>query len=100
MSRRVILKVYGHVLPVTDELYAALDKICAGAITDGRDEPVLRREGEMARISFEGVYFPVDEFLKILAPHLGPEHRGRLDVLDIENWRLTRHVFDGGLRTS
>ncbi|MDR2055266.1 MAG: hypothetical protein LBQ10_05290 [Desulfovibrio sp.] len=98
MSRRVILKVYGHIRPVSDELYAVLDKICAGAIADGQDEPVLQRENETARISFEGMYFPVEEILMALAPHLGPEHKGRLDVLDIENWRLTRHVFDGGLR--
>jgi hypothetical protein len=99
MSRRVVLKVYGHVRPVSEDFYAALDKICAGAIADGRDELALQREGEMARISFEGLYFPVEDLLKILALHLGPEHKGRLDVLDIESWRLTRHVFDGGLRT-
>lgn len=100
MNSRVILKVYGHVRPVSDDFYAALDKACAGAIADGRDEPALLREGEMARISFEGMYFPVEEVLEALALHLGPEHKGRLDVLDMESWRLTRHVFDGGLRTN
>ena len=50
----------------------------------------------MARVSFEGVYFPVDEVLAALARHLRPEHQGKLDVLDLENWRLTRHLFDQG----
>jgi hypothetical protein len=100
VTRRVILKVYGQIRPVSDDFYAALDNICAGAIADSPDEPVLQREGEMARISFEGVYFPVEEILKTLGLHLGPEHKGGLDVLDIEGWRLTRHVVDGGLRTN
>ena len=31
-------------------------------------------------------------------PHveLMEKHQGKLDVLDLENWRLTRHLFDQG----
>ena len=28
--------------------------------------------------------------------HLTPDMQGKLDVLDMDGWRLTRHVFTGG----
>ena len=96
MMREPLLKVYGHVYPISDAFYADLDAACADALADDADEPVLCREGDMARVSFEGVYFPVDEVLAALARHLRPEHQGKLDVLDLENWRLTRPLFDQG----
>lgn len=96
MNRAPLLKVYGHVYPVTDAFQADLEAACAGAMPDDADEPVLCREGDMLRISFEGIYFPVDETLEALKRHLRPEHQGKLDVLDLENWRLVRHVFRRG----
>ena len=64
MSREPLLKVYGHVFPVTDAFYEDLARACADALPDADDIPVLERDGDMARISFEGVYFPVDEVLE------------------------------------
>ena len=58
MMREPLLKVYGHVYPISDAFYADLDAACADALADDEDEPVLCREGNMARVSFEGVYFP------------------------------------------
>lgn len=96
MSRSPILKAYGHVYPVSDDFFADLARACASALPDDAAEPVLARVGDMARFSFEGVYFPVDEALAAVARHLRPEHKGKLDVLDLENWRLIRHVFAEG----
>ncbi len=93
MSRSPLLKVYGHVYPVDDVFYAALEQACADALPDEDDIPVLERDGDMARISFEGMYFPTDEALAVLAAHLQPGHKGKLDVLDMEGWRLFRHTF-------
>ena len=101
MSRAPILKAYGHVYPVCDDFFADLTQACAGALPDDATEPVLRREGDLARFSFEGVYFPADEILAAVARHLQPKHQGKLDVLDLENWRLIRHVFaQGKIRVS
>ncbi len=96
MSRSPLLKVYGHVYPVSDDFYAALEQACAGAMPDEDDVPVLERDGDMARISFEGMYFPVDEVLAVLGEQLCPEHKGKLDVLDMEGWRLNRYTFNCG----
>ena len=96
MRNDVPLKVYGHLYPVDAAGYAALAAACADALPAADDVPVLEREGDMARISFEGVYFPVDAVLAAVRAQLRPEQRGKLDVLDLEAWRLTRHTFDQG----
>ena len=96
MSRQPLLKIYGHIYPADDALYAALAKACADALPDDDDIPVLERDGDMARISFEGTYFPLDEVLLALTTHILPAHKGKLDVLDMEGWKLTRHVLAGG----
>lgn len=96
MSRQPLLKVYGHIYPIDDALYAALKNACANAMPDEDDIPVLERDGDMARFSFEGTYFPLDDVLAILTAHLRPEHLGKLDVLDMEGWQLIRHTFTQG----
>lgn len=101
MNRSPLLKVYGHVYPVSDDFFADLAQACASALPDDATEPVLTRERDLARFSFEGVHFPVDATLAAVARHLQPQHQGKLDVLDLENWRLIRHVFaQGKIRVS
>ena len=46
--------------------------------------------------SMEGAYFPEDEVVAAFRTHLTPDMQGKLDVLDMDGWRLTRHVFAGG----
>ena len=87
MMREPLLKVYGHVYPISDAFYADLDAACADALADDADEPVLCR-GQVVESN--------SQVLAALARHLRPEHQGKLDVLDLENWRLTRHLFDQG----
>lgn len=96
MPRDPLCKVYGHVYPVTEALHAALEQAVAGALADDPSEAVLCREGDMDRISFEGVYFPEEEVLAALRQHLGPDMQGKLDYLDLENWRMRRHRFVQG----
>lgn len=60
------------------------------------EEEAVTLEGDLLRISFEGLYFPVEETLAAVAARLRPDQTGKLDVLDLENWRLERHVFADG----
>ena len=91
-----MVKAYGHVYPVTPALYAALESALHDALNDDEDVPLLCQEGDMARISMEGSYFPEDEVVEAFRAHLTPDMQGKLDVLDMDGWRLTRHVFTGG----
>lgn len=94
--RDPLVKAYGHVYPVTPALYAALESALRDALNDDEDVPLLCQEGDMARISMEGSYFPEDEVVEAFRAHLTPDMQGKLDVLDMDGWRLTRHVFAGG----
>ena len=58
MPQTPLCKAYGHVYPCGEALYGALEQAVSGVMGQEEDEPVLVREGDMARISFEGIYFP------------------------------------------
>ena len=45
------------------------------------------------RISFEGVFFPLDDVLDALRPLLCAESSGKIDLIDMEAWTLTRAAF-------
>ena len=106
--RDPLVKAYGHVYPVTPALYAALESALHDALNDDEDVPLLCQEGDMARISMEGSYFPEDEVVEAfrlshnkpewmildVIPVMPPDLRPM--VLDMDGWRLTRHVFTGG----
>lgn len=98
--RDPLVKAYGHVYPVGAPLEDALRAALREALPDNDDVPLLERDGDMLRISFEGGYFPEEEVVSVLRTAPG-RTLGKLDVLDLENWRLTRHAFrDGRLHTS
>ena len=59
--RDPLVKAYGHVYPVTPALYAALESALRDALNEDEDVPLLCQEGDMARISMEGAYFPEDD---------------------------------------
>ena len=106
MSQPVLLKVYGNLFPADEADRAALDAASSGRVPPGAEgaggsAAVVTLEGDLVRISFEGLYFPVEDTLAALAARLLPHQRGKLDVLDLEAWRLERHVFaDGRITTS
>ncbi|MBD5539031.1 MAG: hypothetical protein HDQ94_03410 [Desulfovibrio sp.] len=99
MSQPVLVKVYGNLFPAGEADREALARACAGRAPAGDGEAVFL-EGDLVRISFEGLYFPVEDVLEAIAARLTPAQQGKLDVLDLEAWRMTRHLFAGGRITS
>ena len=90
----VQMKTYGAFYPCTQEQYDALTHLQQYAM--GNDEPWLLFEGDMIRVSFEGVYFPEDDFIEAITPMLTTNHTGKLDVIDMDSWAITRYVWDAG----
>ncbi|MBR4741344.1 MAG: hypothetical protein IK079_00380, partial [Desulfovibrio sp.] len=84
--------------PVNRSFEEDLAQALSCAICDpiSADIPLLERESDMLRISFEGSYFPLDEVLAVFKAHLLPNHKGKLDVLDLDGWRITRFQFLSG----
>lgn len=94
MSQPVLLKVYGNFCPANNLLFEHLAKACAKAVS--MEQPVVFLEGDLLRISFEGIYFPVDEVLKVFQDFSTPDMQGKLDYLDLENWTMSRYIFKNG----
>ncbi len=89
MSQPVLIKVYAAFTPCSEDLRAELESACASAMGEG-EEPVVGMLGDMVRISFEGLYFPVDDVAAVVERLGAAGAAGKMDVLDLENWRLTR----------
>ncbi len=94
MSQPVLVKVYGGFRPVTPEFHAALTSALEGAIP--ADHIHIGLDGAMCVMSFEGVYFPLEDVLTAICRHAPRDATGRLDYIDLENWRLWRHEFAKG----
>ena len=98
----VLLKVYGHVWPAPPALEAALAALAGEAVPPAEPgaPPVLERVGDMLRISFEGMFFPIDDAVAALRAHIGPTAQGKLDCIDLDAWSLTRHSIAAGVVSS
>ncbi len=82
--------------PADAALLARLEAL-SGEVMGRADEdiPLFELDGDLIRVSFEGSWFPVQETLDILRAGLTPASHGKLDVLDLDDWTLTRHTFAG-----
>lgn len=96
MMSQPLLKVYGHISPADAVLYAALNDACASALVANDDVPLVELVGDLVRLSFEGAYFPVEDVVAVLEAHVRPEQEGKLDVLDLEAWKLIRYTVAQG----
>ena len=97
MSQPVLLKVYATFAPVSPALLSEAGAACANALgVEGDQGPFVYGEGDALRVSFEGIHFPVDDMLPILEKAVALGASGKLDVLDMENWLLTRHEARNG----
>lgn len=95
MSQPVLLKIYGNLCPVAQPLCRRLEWIAQGCIPMPEYAPVKIAD-KLLIFSFEGVYYPIDDTLDAIRKNLAQNMIGKLDVLDIENWIITRHIFKNG----
>ena len=94
MSQPTLLKVYGSLERATSELFEEVKKICQQALPI--ENSLASMDGNTLLISFEGVWFPQDDILEAFKRLLTPDQKGKLDILDLEEWKMTRHVFQDG----
>lgn len=91
--RHVLVKVYAAFSDADEACRDAVAGAGGGAL--GTGEPWLFLEDGLLRISWEGMYFPLDEVVAALEHSLGAAAEGKLDYLDLDAWTLTRYVADG-----
>lgn len=97
MSQPLLIKVYGNFWAAQPDLARELTLVAAQAFPVAQHAIDLTKD--LLTISFEGVFFPVEETVAVLKGHQKPESLGRLDVIDLENWRLTRYTIKAGAIT-
>ncbi|ABM29229.1 hypothetical protein [Nitratidesulfovibrio vulgaris] len=83
----VLVKVYGSLHPAGEHLR----RLAASVAGDEH----IELDGDLLRVSFEGVWFPIEELMDALRPHLTPDSEGRVDYIDMDAWRLHRHFIKG-----
>ena len=95
---QTLLKVYGHLYPCDQELEEELSLALEGAIANelSKDLPLLERDKDLIRLSFEGLYFPEEEVLEVIKKHLNPKQHGKIDFLLLDEWRLRRYFLEQG----
>ena len=96
MKDHVLIKVYGHVWPIEKNVLEAL----RGYFSDSGHmamEDMLVYENDMLRISFEGIYFDIEEVMSTLKKYLQATSQGKVDYIDLEAWTLTRYSIDNGI---
>lgn len=86
----VIIKVYGAFYPVQGICPGLPDLIVFGH----ESEPWWFYENDMLQISFEGVAFPTEEVLDVLKLWLPRNSSGKIDVFDLEAWKLARYTWE------
>ena len=78
-------KTYGHLFPADQHIADAV----GAALSDWNIPECTELEGDIFRISFEGVFFPLDDVEASVGEDLD------LDLIDMEAWTLTRAAFSG-----
>lgn len=95
---KVPVKVYAAVSPAAEPCLTAVLRAGNTGFGHEEDEPWAELDGDLLRISFEGLYFPLEDVLSALDEYLPPDARGKLDYLDMEAWTLTRYTWGDGPR--
>lgn len=90
----VLIKVYGSISNASPELFAAAQEVVQEV-----DEDAVELDDTFFTITFEGIYFMIDEFIEAIKPHLTQESSGRIDYIDVDEWTLTRFWIEGGFIT-
>ncbi len=92
LSTNILIKVYGHIWPTSSDLLNALMPLVPNW---EHSEQVFEIDGDLLRISYEGMYFPLDDVVPVLQSFLKKDSQGKLDYIDLEAWTITRHAITG-----
>lgn len=96
MSQPILVKAYGSFSPMAENTFSALRKICSMAMPLDPENSPLSFNDDLCLLSFEGIYFPVEDFIRQLKESMTPQMAGKLDYLDLEKWRMTRYLLEKG----
>ena len=93
--RQEPFKAYGNLHPADERVLQALEAVfCSWGLSVELE--FAGSDGALLRLGFEGVFFPEDEVVNAIRPFLTQKSTGKLDIINVEDWTLTRYTFDAG----
>ncbi len=99
----VLIKIYASFTLADPDILAAVQLAARDAISletatgSNHAQPAwVELDDTRIAIAFEGIYFPTEEVIAVLAATLAQDAEGKLDQLDIEAWTLTRYNWQNG----
>ncbi len=98
MAQEILIKVYGHIWPVAEEIVPALRPYFSDSEHMDAEE-MLEYDKDMLRLAYEGIYLDMEEVLPLVQRFLQGTSQGKIDYIDLEAWTLTRHSIEQGLMT-
>lgn len=96
--RQEPFKAYGNLHPAGERALRALEEVFS-AWGLAAELELAGSDGALLRLGFEGVFFPEDDAITAIRPFLTPRSTGKLDIINVEDWTLTRYTFDAGRLT-
>ncbi len=94
MISHVLVKVYGDINSVSPAIVQDLRPFFLGSDIMELSEMLIYNAGSL-QIAFEGIYFDIEDVLNIVQKHISQQSTGKIDYLDLEAWKMTRHRIDG-----
>ena len=93
--RQEPVKAYGNLHPADGRALQALEAVFdSWGLTVELE--LAGSNGDLLRLGFEGVFFLYYDAVEAIRPFLTPASTGKLDILNFEDWTLTRYTFDAG----
>lgn len=93
-TRNILIKVYANIYPANEDLYHALASELSGIYSvDNSENKVVEIDNDLILISFEGIYFPIEEVINRIKDFLTTSTQGKVDYIDMEEWTLTRYTI-------
>ena len=91
--RNAAIRVYASITGLSPEQAEALE--------EEYDFSDSRFQDESLELEYEGLFFPIDDFVDSVMELLPPEAEARIDYIDNDDWTITRHTLsDGELTTA
>lgn len=87
----IMVKAYAYMENTSQECFTDVINVLNSWFIE---ESICDFDDNNLSIHYEGEYFPHEEIAVVFARYLHKDSRGKLDYIDLENWKLTRYFLD------
>ncbi len=92
----ILVKIYGQLQPMPEQALKAARDILSPLLGAEALEEALELDGDALLLNYEGVFFPLEEFLEVVQAHTQPRTEGKFHYIDLDAWEVERLDFTAG----